>query len=523
MKTHNQQSILASMTDKAFYPHPAGPIDRCETHISTVFLTGEFVYKIKKPVDLGFLDFTSLEKRRYFCQRETILNRRLSQGIYLDAVPIVLHDGRYQIGGPGEAVEYAVKMRQLDEGDAMLPKLRAMAIENADIERLVHSLVHFYERTDTFLTAPASSTPAWKENLLRIASFVDRFIDRAAYEFIRTSTYDFYRDHQTLFERRHTAGKVKDGHGDLRTDHVYFTENGIQIIDCIEFNNHLRILDVICDLAFLAMDLQYHGFPEVSATLIRAYVQAADDVEALPLLWFYCCYRAMVRCKVNCYLLAASNSQDSDKQRYKTRLERYLFMAHEYARHFAKPVLWVMCGLPASGKSTLGKALAALFDIQLLRSDVIRKKLFTDRSADRSQFDDAGSIYSPRASDITYHRLLSLARQDLERGKSVVVDATFRRQSWRAQAVGMAAELQADVIYIVCHAPEPVLVKRLQQREIEPSISDARLVHLQSFKKNFEPFCRVENEILVRVNTKASPRVCLQKALLAAFESKWVQ
>ncbi|MCB2145799.1 MAG: AAA family ATPase [Deltaproteobacteria bacterium] len=514
MDKNHQAEILETMMQASFYPHPVEIVQRRETHISTVFLTGPLVYKIKKPVDLGFLDFTSLEKRRHYCLQEIALNRRLSHGVYIDAVPITHHDGTYTLGGSGAPVEVAVKMHQLADTDSMQQRLRRAALDDTDIESLARLLVGFYTQAATVSDVDPSAAPAWEENLQLAEAFAGVWIDRREFEFVRSATRSFYRSHANLFHRRRLDGKIKDGHGDLRTDHIYFTKSGIQIIDCIEFDDRLRVLDIISDLAFLIMDLEYNHFAEAAGSLIRWYVKLTDDVGALPLLPFYCCYRAMVRCKVSCFHLRERSNRGADSDILKTAAGGYLAMARGYAAAFSRPILWVVCGLPASGKSTIAGALAAVVDVNVIRSDVIRKELFSGSSAPSGQNDYGTGMYSPLASEATYERLFALAQEDLKKGKSVIIDATFSRASRLAQALRLATCRQATPVFVECRATEASLAARLLKRETEPSVSDARLIHLEAFKKRFEPIAPAGNAIHILVDTENPPAVCLRQILL---------
>lgn len=519
METNHQTKILAAMMQPGFYPHAVDSIQRRETHISTVFLTGSLAYKIKKPVDMGFLDFTSLEKRHYYCLQEIALNRRLSSGVYIDAVPVTLQAGTYSLNGSGTTVEFAVKMKQLAATDAMQQRLQHAGLDGRHIERLVRLLVDFYARAATDSAMDTDDALAWEDNLQLTEAFAGVWIDRPQFEFVRSASRSFYRRHQRLFEQRRKDGKIKDCHGDLRTDHIYFTENGIQIIDCIEFNRRLRYLDVINDLAFLAMDLEYRDSPETAATLIRLYVEQADDAGALPLLDFYRCYRAMVRCKVNCLRLRETGLDRKDRDALRAAAEDYLAMAHAYAAAFNRPTLWVVCGLPASGKSTLAAALAEVFDIGLIRSDVIRKRLFDappGRSGDLA-FEEG--LYSAQATEATYERMFDLAGEDLKKGQGVVIDATFSRWPRRAQALRIAVQRNARPVFVECRADEAILAARLQQRETEPSVSDARLIHLKAFIKRYDPMDRIGDEIHIPVDTSDSPADCLRLILLS--DSLW--
>ncbi|MBC2742220.1 MAG: AAA family ATPase [Desulfosarcina sp.] len=248
-------------------------------------------------------------------------------------------------------------------------------------------------------------------------------------------------------------------------------------------------------------------------------MEQTDDIGALPLLNFYRCYRAMVRCKVSCFRLREIGSRSANHDTLRAAAERYLAMAHGYAAAFSRPILWMVCGLPASGKSTIARALAEVFDISVIRSDVIRKKLFAGSSglSDESAFEQG--LYSAYATEVTYERMFDLAQENLKKGKSVVIDATFSRAARRAEVLRIAKHRQSTPVFVECRAAEPILAARLLKRETEPSVSDARLVHLEDFKNRFEPIARIGNEIHIPVDTGTSPAVCLRQILLS--DSLW--
>ena len=519
MRANHQKAILTAMMDPGFYPHRVDTITCLETHISTVFLTGPYVYKVKKPVNLGFLDFTSLEKRTHYCQQEVSLNRRLSTGVYLDVLAITWQKGGYTLNGTGEIIETVVKMRQLNEADAMLPQLQQSRLTDRDILKLVDCLVDFYARTPSFDPPKATGRAAWEENLQLMEPFAGGIIDQEEFSFVSSAARAFYNRQKRLFQRRVENGMIRDGHGDLRCDHIYFTSHGIQIIDCIEFNDSLRILDTISDLAFLAMDLEYNGFVYPARLLIREFIRRTDDVNALPLLDFYRCYRAMVRCKVSCFMLQEISLSTTRRQRLKTAADAYLTLAHEYATTFSRPTLWVVCGLPASGKSTLAKALADVYDLKVIRSDVVRKELFAHPKEPSGNRDFEEGVYSAYATEVTYNHLFALAREILKKGHDVIIDATFSRDLHRREALRMAAQSQALTVFVECRATESILAERLLRRETEPSISDARLPHLKRFKQRYEPIADIEPAIHIPVDTKASIEACLRQVLLG--DSLW--
>ena len=514
MPNNHQKAILAAMMDPGFYPHRTGTINRRETHISTVFMTGPYVYKVKKPVNLGFLDFTGLDQRAHYCRQEINLNRRLSTDVYLEVLPITHQEGTYALNGNGETVETVVKMRQLREADAMLPRLQQARLTDTDVMRLVDRLDAFYARTPIADPPQVNGKSAWEENLQLMEPFVGSIIDRQRFAFVSSAAKAFYNRQKRLFQRRIENGKIRDGHGDLRCDHIYFTADGIQIIDCIEFSDGLRILDTISDLAFLSMDLEYNGFTHQARLLIRELITRMDDLGALPLLDFYRCYRAMVRCKVSAFLLREISLSKANRQSLQAAADAYLSLAYGYALVFSRPTLWVVCGLPASGKSTLAKALGDVYDIEVLRSDVVRKELFARQDAPSSNGDFEKGRYSPYATEVTYNHLLGVAQEPLKKGHDVIIDATFSRNRHRRELLRLADQRQALTVFIECRATDALLTERLRKRETEPSISDARLPHLERFKQRYEPIADIGPAIHIPVDTNAPVADCLRQVLL---------
>lgn len=513
MEKHHHHEILDAMRRPDFYPHAAAAIELRQTHISTVFLTGPYVYKVKKPVNLGFLDFSTLASRRHYCEQELILNRRLSHGVYLEVLPITLDGNGYTLDGTGQVVEYAVKMRQLSDQDAMVRHLKQGCLDDGQMDRLVRILADFYLKTAIITEMPSGIRPV-TENFEALEPFVGVFIDQEPFDKIRTSALNFYEDRQKLFQRRVTQGKIRDGHGDLRTDHIYLTPDGIQIIDCIEFNETLRHQDIISDLAFLAVDLEEnHALPMVRR-LMGGYVQHSGDLNAVPLLDFYRCYRSMVRCKVSCLRLQQLDPYTLAYKKLIAGAEKYLAMAHAYATAFSRPIMWIICGLPASGKSTIAAEMAEIYGFRLLRSDLIRKEMFD------SGLDAGGpaaferGIYTTQATATTYDHMLSTAAECIEKDNGVVLDATFSGAAWRAAALDTAEHAGAIPVFIECRASRPVLSARLKQRDTEPSLSDARMEHLDDLLKRYEPFTGAAYDHRRIVNTELPLKACLSAILL---------
>ncbi|MFO8113314.1 MAG: AAA family ATPase [Desulfosalsimonadaceae bacterium] len=501
-----------------FYPHPASTVEIRETHISKVFLAGEFVYKVKKSLNLEFLDFTTLENRRYFCLQEVSLNRRLTEDVYLGVVPITFDDGVYRLDGGGPAVEYAVKMRRLPEDCTMAHLLEVDGLHQEEINRLADVLVAFYDRPEEKQQAERFGT--WEivsancdKNFAQTARYAGKLFDGRRFAIVRAAVKAFLRRRKSLFDQRLASGKIRDCHGDLRAEHIYFVDNRIQIIDCIEFNPCFRYEDVASDLAFLAMDLDSRGKTATASSLLMEYVHRTEDADLFVLIEFYQCYRAMVRFKVNCIRAMAPDVAEAEKTHLLDEIEKYLDLAYGYAARFTRPVLWVICGMPASGKSTIAEQLGEVFQIPVLRSDMIRKQNFASPDADLSNTAFERGIYSKGMTALTYGRLLLLAQDHIEKGSSVVLDATFGARHFRREVLRLAEDMDASIFFVECIAPEAVLKKRLAARKSGSLLSDARISHFDAFCQSFEPLDEIHPDQHIVVDTEKSIHECMARIL----------
>lgn len=521
MEMNRQAEIFQAMERPEFYPHPVSFIEKRETHISKVFLTGNYVYKIKKPFNLGFLDFTTPEKRRHFCSQEVILNRRLTEGVYIDVVRITFKNGRYYLDGPGDTVEYAVKMRQLPDNRSMKYLLQKGKIDKEAVEKLAEILANFYRNAPAGNDINAVGT--WEtvctnceENFEQIEALANNIVDRQKIETIKTATHTFLNGKKELFLHRIANGKICDCHGDLRSEHIYFTDR-IQIVDCIEFNDRFRYVDSASDLAFLSMDLDFDGFSDIALHLINTYVQYAGDPEALVLLDFYKCYRACVRGKVNLFRIREGISDNLEKESLVKETNRYIDLAYRYALRFSRHTIWVVCGLPASGKSTVSRELARTFKVKIFNSDVVRKKMFKVQSEKTMAASFEDGIYSKKASSLTYEKLLSLAEEDVGKGNSVILDATFSIKDQRHKALTLAKEMKSEILFVECVSSDQLLKDRLTKRENTVSISDARIDHFEQFKKHFEPIDEVSDSIYICIDTERPLKENMQQILLKNY------
>jgi len=522
MEAQHQEKIFQAMGNPDFYPHPVktsmGVMEQRETHISKVFLTGSYVYKIKKAVSLEFLDFTTLEKRRYYCNQELSLNRRLAHNIYLEVVTITFQNGNYRLGGSGVPVEYAVKMRQLPDAGSMKYLLRNSKIGAKEIEELAYVLTEFYGQAPS--NESINTFGSWEtiqancqENFKTTKKFAENIIDKRKFQLIIAATGSFLNRRKKLFQHRIDQGKIRDCHGDLKTEHVYYAEDGVQIIDCIEFNEYFRYQDIACDLAFLLMGFDYEGFPKTGHDMLNAYVERTDDQDVFILLDFYKCYRAVVRCKVNCIRISEGFTDRHERIKLVKETEKYLDLAYSYAIQFTRPTIWIVCGISASGKSTISRELGKLLDIKVINSDVVRKKIFGMKTSESSDLPFEAGIYSKGASSLTYGKLLLLAQEEIEKGNSVILDATFSTRQRRIEAIRMAKDMDVNIIFVECVLSDELIKKRLVERETMASVSDARIHHFKHLKRGFEPMESLPDEMHIRVHTIKPLNKCMQQIL----------
>ncbi len=336
--TMDLPSLQKALLNSEIFPDRPRSIRLIETHISLLFLTGNHVYKVKKPVDFGFLDFTTLEKRKYFCEQEVKLNRRLSPHIYLGVVGIAKEGNRIIFGDKGEVVEYAVKMKQIPEEFLMDKLLEKKQVTPQMIEVVSERLVKFYFAAETndrikSFAKPERVKQDTDENFEQTEKYIGITIPGEVYEKVKHRTDEFLKTREKIFYQRIASDRIRDCHGDLRLEHIFWGDE-ISIFDCIEFNERFRYTDVSADIAFLAMDLDYHGRQDLSEHLIRAYVGESGDHELMEVLDFYKCYRAYVRGKVESFRLDDSHIPEGEKKEALKRAQEYFGLAHRYAQRF---------------------------------------------------------------------------------------------------------------------------------------------------------------------------------------------
>jgi len=331
-------SLQKALLNPKIYPDLPKEVKFIETHISLLFLTGNHVYKVKKPVDFGFLDFTTLEKRRYFCEQEVNLNRRLSPDIYLGVVKITHDQGLILLEGKGEVVEYAVKMKQISEELLMNKLLEKNGVNPKMIEALSEKLVHFYSTAETSdyiksFAKPERIKQDTDENFDQTQKYIDVVVSKDVYSEIQNRTNEFFKTKNNIFLHRIAVDRIRDCHGDLRLEHIFFGDK-ISIFDCIEFNERFRYTDIAADIAFLAMDLDYHGREDLAEHLVQTYIKKSGDQALLKVLDFYKCYRAYVRGKVESFRLDDPNIPKREKKEALKRAQKYFSLSLRYSQRF---------------------------------------------------------------------------------------------------------------------------------------------------------------------------------------------
>ena len=497
--------LVKALSEPSFYPHPVDEVRFLQTHISSVFLTGDFVYKLKKPVNFGFLDFSTLELRERYCRAEVELNRRLAPEVYLGVRALTLEGDRLQLDGAGEVIDWLVEMRQLDQDLLGVRMLERGQLDEQNIEELVEILVPFYHRARTGAGVDAFGTiEAVKfntdENFAQTEAYVGKLITRERFDHIRDWTNAVYAERQELFERRVAEGRIRESHGDLHLDNIFFRSPPV-IFDCIEFNDRLRCGDIAVDLAFLAMDLDFRGRPDLSKRLVERFVQTSGDRELLDLLDIYKCYRAYVRGKI-CSFTSADPAVDDEQRRLQRNLARHYFgLAYRYAGGGGSPSLVVLHGLMGTGKTSIARYMRDDLGWYLISTDSVRKQISGVGENTRVYVPYNEGLYSPEMSRRTYAEVCRRAEHLLEAGFSVAVDGAFKKQSDREPVFEVAERTGANLLFVETTCDPLAQQKRLEKRQLHETRSDGRVELMEEQRADFEPPNPESAELFVEIAT----------------------
>jgi len=471
--------LIESLSRPDAYPYPVETIEVRQTHISVVFLAGSFAYKIKKPIHFDFVDFTDLAERRHFCNEEIRLNRRLAPDVYLETVPIVGHGTALRIGGPGTALEWAVRMRRLPDEATWERRLSRGEIGLDRVQVLAEHIARFHrsaernDRISRFANFDSIFTNLI-QNLSRSPAGHRWIVQPRLLERLTQLTEERLAEQEKLIEARARRGCPCDTHGDLHLDHIYaFPDKpppgDIVIIDCIEFNERFRYADPVADMAFVVMDLMAHGRRDLAKAFADAYFRVSGDPDGAELLSLYVSYRAAVRGKVEGLKALGPEINDRDRKDARERSQaRWLLAVSALELPARQPCLVLIGGLPGTGKSTLAKNLADRAGFVWIRSDIVRKGM-----AGLDPFSRASAkLYTEAWSDTTYARCLEQARLELVQGGRVIVDAVLGRAERRLPFVKAAESLGLPVVFLVCVAGADAIRTRLQHRRADPSDAD---------------------------------------------------
>ena len=491
------------------YDHPVSRLTVVETHVSWVILTGDYAYKIKKPVDLGFLNFSTLEKRRFYCEEELRLNRRLAPQLYL-AVIAVTGDPRHPcLGGRGPALEYAVKMRQFDPAQQFDHLLENGRLPVEDIDRVARRVSVFHDQAavataDTPFGSPAAVWRPVAKNHEQIRPLLEDAAVVTRLDALQDWFENQRRELAESFQRRKEQGFVRECHGDLHLANIARFEGEVVIFDCLEFNEHLRWIDVISDVAFLVMDLESRDQRSLAFRFLDDYLRHRSDYEGLSLLPYYLAYRAMVRAKVALIRSHQHGAGAAVRTAAQAEFRRYLELAESYTRP-RQAALIITHGLSGSGKTTLTQLLLEGLGAIRVRSDVERKRLFGLDETARAAAAPGEALYHPAASERTYRRLAELAALIVEAGFPVIVDATFLKRDQREAFQALAKRLGVPFLILHCHAPLPLLCRWISERQAAGTdASDADLAVLEHQIATQEPLLPAERACTLDLDTARS-------------------
>jgi aminoglycoside phosphotransferase family enzyme/predicted kinase len=468
--------LIESLRQTPAYPHPVADVSVLETHISWVILAGDFAYKIKKPLRLEFLDYSTLELRRHFCEEELRLNRRLAPDLYLDVVAICGNPAAPVFGGDGEPIEYAVRMRRFPQEMLLSRLMRDGALQPAQIDLLVREIAGFHAGI-----ARASMKCGWGapdgvrqqalDNLDALALIDDPQLSEQL-ESLRAWTERAWGQLRGTLEQRRGQGFVRECHGDLHLGNMVWLEGRVVLFDGIEFNESLRWIDVLSDAGFVAMDLMDRGRTDYARRFINGYLERTGDYAGLAVLPFYIVYRALVRAKVAGIRMRQSADDGAARDRVARELNTYLQLAAACTRR-ALPVLAITCGPSGSGKTTGTQPLVERDGMIRVRSDVERKRLCGLSPEQSAAAAPGRGIYTSATSRLTYDRLAGIARDVIAAGYPVIIDATFLKRAHRDRFHRLADELRVPFRIIPFEADEAALRSRVRSRSRGSDASDA--------------------------------------------------
>ena len=498
--------LVESLQNPKCYPHPVSRVTLVETHISWVLLTGQYVYKIKKPVQFSFVDFSTLEKRRWFCEEEMRLNRRLAPQLYLGVIPITGSPSDPRMDGEGTPFEFAVKMKQFLPNHEFHALLATGAIDDDVISQLAKDIGEFHSRLE-----PAGDTSSYGEPDMVWRPVEECFDDiplEAFPEPIRNGVQEINKwakqewgKLRTVFRQRKSSGHIRECHGDLHLGNIALFEGRICVFDALEFEPRLRWIDVVSEVAFLVMDLESNGRVDLAYWFLNRYLEVTGDYAGMTVFRLYEVYRALVRAKVAGLRLAQVVKGSVEWESIRAEMVRYVELGHGLTRH-SPPVLILMHGVSGAGKTTVSTEVVKSLGAVRVRSDVERKRIHAEKGERVIRQETTENLYGPSMTHATYDRLLDLASAMLKAGYPVVVDATFLSVAQRQPFIRLAHEGQFPLVILDVWAPQEVLAQRIETRAKQrKDASDATVEVMERQKFTEEPLAEDEQLYAIRIDS----------------------
>lgn len=513
MSTH---LLVKNLLSSKIYDHPAPHLELIETHVSWVILTGKYAYKIKKPVNFEFLDFSTLEKRKYYCEEELRLGKQFAPEIYLSVIPITGTCEHPQINGTDPILEYAIKMKEFPQENLLSVLLKKGRLTETIVAQLGELIAEFHEKTpiapkaSPFGLAKKVHAPT-KQNFEQIAPLLSNIADINQLKHLETWTDQQYEQHKALLTERKKQGFIRDCHGDLHLANIILYKNKPMLFDRLEFNEDLRWTDVIADLAFLVMDLTEKKQIHLANLLLNTYLHYTGDYQGLALLPYYLVYRAMVRAKIALFRL---KQEINNKEKKEIQHDYYNFIKlAEFYTHPPKPSLIIMHGFAGSGKSTIARNIVKYCGTIQISSDIIRKQLFHIPLYMSSNSGLNSGIYTAQATKETYKTLATLAELIIKAGFTALIDATFLKHSQRTSFYELSTQLQVPFYILHCQENDSEIERRIKNRlNYATNISEADLTILSDQKNNNDPLTNLEKNYTLVINAKqTSLKNILQK------------
>lgn len=506
-------NLTAALLKPSVWPDSPEQVELIETHISWVFLTRDFAWKIKKPVSFDFLDFSTLEQRKHSCHEELRLNRRTAPNLYLDVVPICGTVAAPEIGGTDEPFEYAVKMRRFDDAGLLSRKTLEKRLTPALIDQLAETIAEFHRRIPQAGSESPFGQPAdIRNDALSNFSTIEQLVDgetlhESAVRNLKEWTITEGNRIEPFLKQRRADGFVRECHGDLHLRNIVEIDGKACLFDCIEFNARLRWIDVMSEIAFLIMDLEEHDKDQSARRLLNRYLERTGDYGGLAVLRYYLVYRAMVRAKVDMIRLREGAQSARQRRVLLNEFGNYLSIADHDAERMP-PALIIMHGLSGSGKTTLSQRIVELSPTIRIRSDVERKRLHGVGETDHVNGVMAEKLYSPGVTRQTYAQLSSLAESVIKAGFPVVVDATFLHAQERNQFRRLARMLEVPFRIVSCQASEDQLHARVSSRASDHhDASDAGVSVLEQQLKIETGLINEPRDELVTVETASEASI----------------